>query len=367
MQLELVSKQHLDMLKCHLWSWCPSAKVAGSITCDDLARFTCDRWLTDAILEHVCDLLNQQCNNIAFFVLSEANKMTLPTLIHTTVTIKKETLQKIVAILNVRIDRETESSAVTCSLIPTGNHWVVFVIDMSTGTSYYADPLGYPMPYNLKIELDPFLQHLNKTINREIDYPIQLMHKVNFDVTGRHLCLGECLTYPSQTCSSMCGFVTIMTSAIIANCDERVWKCILLKRRIVNPLKQWLGIYLRPSEYPVIIHQALATWIVSGKITVANITDKRLNIPTEITMMLQTSQKATAAQIKQIGVFKIAKTAHLLHRLLPASPNNQKRVHFSEEPASCMQKQPVETKISTSSTLTQTKVQLSVTPSSQSV
>ena len=131
--------------------------------------------------------------------------------------------------------------------------------------------------------------------------------------------------------------------------------------------KQWLGIYFRPSEYPVIIRQALATWIVSGKITVANITDKRLNIPTEITMMLQTSQKATAAQIRQIGVFKIAKTAHLLHQLLPASPNNQKRVHFLEEPSSCMQKQSVETKISTSSTLTQTKVQLSVTPSSQSV
>ena len=108
-----------------------------------------------------------------------------------------------------------------------------------------------------------------------------------------------------------------------------------IKKKIVNPLKQWLGIYLRPSEYPVIIHQALATWIVSGKITEANITDKRLIIPTEITMMLQTSQKATAAQIRQIGVSEIAKTAqHLLHQLLPASPNNQKRVHFSEEPAS---------------------------------
>ena len=35
------------------------------------------------------------------------------------------------AILNVRIDRETELSADTCSPIPTGNHWVVFVIDMS--------------------------------------------------------------------------------------------------------------------------------------------------------------------------------------------------------------------------------------------
>ena len=265
--------------------------------------------------------------------------MRLQTLIHNTVTTKQETLQKIVAVLNVRIDGETKSAVATSSLIPTGNHWVLFVIDMSSKSSYYADPLGYPVPYNFKIETDPFLHLLCEALDYTVDYPVQLMHKINFDSTGRHLCLGECLTYPVQTCSSICGFVTIMTSAIMAKCDLRVWECILSKRRSVNPLKKWLRIYLHPSEYPIIIRRAIANWIISGEITVGQITDKRLTIPDEITMVLQTSCKSTTEEMQEIGVPKIAKTAHLLKQLFPTSSHDRKQVYSLKASTNSTRKQ----------------------------
>ena len=55
-------------------------------------------------------------------------------------------------IVNVQIDALT-GSPVASNLLMSGNHWTVVALDLNSKATFYGDPLGYPVPTNLLVEL----------------------------------------------------------------------------------------------------------------------------------------------------------------------------------------------------------------------
>ena len=64
----------------------------------------------------------------------------------------------------------------------SGNHWTVVALDLNSKASFYGDPLGYPVPTNLLVELIQTLDNVSTALRERVDiHDLIPMHRPTFE------------------------------------------------------------------------------------------------------------------------------------------------------------------------------------------
>ena len=93
----------------------------------------------------------------------------------------RKKIRLIFLIVNVQIDAITGSSVVSNTLM-SGNHWTVVALDLNSKASFYGDPLGYPVPTNLLVELIQILDYVSTALGERVDiHDLIPMHRPTFE------------------------------------------------------------------------------------------------------------------------------------------------------------------------------------------
>ena len=62
-------------------------------------------------------------------------------------------------------------------------------LDLNSKASFYGDPLGYPVPTNLLVELIQTLDYVSTALGERVDiHDLIPMHRPTFDKDGKHVC-----------------------------------------------------------------------------------------------------------------------------------------------------------------------------------
>ena len=185
-----LDNQSFQLFKNMLWNQPASAitTTCGNLSSHQISMLTCNRWLTEDILQNLSDVLNQRSRDCLCIVLSEYNK----TRSHKAVLAAaegKENVRLAFLILNVSVNQLLQTTMVSNKLL-TGNHWVVAVIDVCAETTYYCDPLGFPIPINLSVETQQVSLELKRVLSKQMKmfYHTIAMHKPMFGPNSEHIC-----------------------------------------------------------------------------------------------------------------------------------------------------------------------------------
>ena len=259
---------------------------------------TCNRWLTEDILQNLSDVLNQRSRDCLSIVLSEYNK----TRSHKAVLAAaegKENVRLAFLILNVSVNQLLQTTMASNKLL-TGNHWVVAVIDVCAETTYYCDPLGFPIPINLSVETQQVSLELKRVLSKQMKmfYHRIAMHKPMFGPNSEHICSRNCLNFPVQKCSSACGIIAFTFVAISAFTPTNVWECICSPHMALNDVKSNLTLFWQASKYSPYLRKVLVCWISTRTIDVTNIIDKSALVLTASSFNKQISYQHQASRLR---------------------------------------------------------------------
>ena len=69
-----------------------------------------------------------------------------------------------------------------------GNHWTVVALDLNSKASFHGDPLGYPVPTNLLVELIQTLDYVSTALGKRVDiHDLIPMHRPTFERWKTHM------------------------------------------------------------------------------------------------------------------------------------------------------------------------------------
>ncbi|XP_062520458.1 uncharacterized protein LOC134195452 [Corticium candelabrum] len=251
-----------------------SATACGDLTSHQLSKLACSRWLTDEVVESLANLFNRSSQDCLCLVLSEFHKFRLRESIMSALH-GRNTIRLIFLIVNVQIDAVTQT-AVASNKLMSVNHWTVLATDVTAKTSYYGDPLGYPIPTNLLVETKEAFAHLGSALDQRIGIfqHVAAMHRPLFDANGKHICSRQCLNFPVQTCSSLCGVIAFIFAAVAAFCPSDIWQYICSPQLCFHKARPKLSLYSHLSAYAHYLRNVLVVWLLSDKMNIQNIVDK---------------------------------------------------------------------------------------------
>ena len=136
------------------------------------------------------------------------------------------------------------------------------VIDIHSGVLTYCDTLGWPQPSKFLPIVVRYTSCLGLTDERQIS--LRLAHKPNHE---QHVCVDSCTNYPLQTCSDVCGIITMVCIAI-ATLDKNLFE-LLLK-------SQQAHVYLTdPTLYSTYLRHVVLHWLASNHIDMSRISLKK--------------------------------------------------------------------------------------------
>lgn len=95
-----------------------------------------------------------------------------------------------------------------------GCHWTLCQVDNEKNSIVYADTLGWKIPDGL---LEKVRKFTDAVYQKDVgDYELVICHRPEFvDKDGRHSCKLSCaMNYPVQTCSSICGVISMAMAAV---------------------------------------------------------------------------------------------------------------------------------------------------------
>ncbi|RUS72756.1 hypothetical protein EGW08_019474, partial [Elysia chlorotica] len=143
-----------------------------------------------------------------------------------------------------------------------GDHWSMAVVDIHSGVLTYCDTLGWPQPSKFLPIVIRYTSYLGLTDEKQIT--LRLAHKPNHE---QHVCVDSCTNYPLQTCSDVCGIITMVCIAIAA-LDKNLFE-LLLK-------SQQAHVYLTdPTLYSTYLRHVVLYWLSNNHIDMSRISLKK--------------------------------------------------------------------------------------------
>ena len=99
-----------------------------------------------------------------------------------------------------------------------GIHWTLCQVNHTNKSVVYADTLGWQVPEGLTEKVNHFI---NAVYREDItDYEMNICHKPESTVNGHHSCTPSCAKYPVQTCSNVCGVISMVMAALATHKEE---------------------------------------------------------------------------------------------------------------------------------------------------
>ena len=144
----------------------------------------------------------------------------------------------------------------------SGCHWSLVTLEFHNKehpSLLFCDTLGWDCPSDLINRVIPFLSFFGCVPFQDV-----LMSIAHIPTPGpKHICSLLCLHYPIQTCSNVCGVISVIC-AVISVYDEHLFA----EMTGPNPCSgaQSMSYLHDPSRYERYLRRAIMAWYVSGEV-----------------------------------------------------------------------------------------------------
>ena len=105
-----------------------------------------------------------------------------------------------------------------------GCHWALLFVDLERCQSYYGDSLGWPLPTNLEEMVKPNIKEIEKVLHVDLRNSVRNITALHKTTKQKHRC-SSCDFYPLQTCSTVCGVVTMAMAAVTISNTGQDYLC----------------------------------------------------------------------------------------------------------------------------------------------
>ena len=148
-----------------------------------------------------------------------------------------------------------------------GNHFTLCYLDKEANTVMYCDSLGWKYPSDLMAKVKTFYAAVYE---RELyGYTVVSCHDYTLARGSSHFCdKSKCATfYPLQTCSTVCGVVAMILTAIA--CLAKPFFDYITKVHQLNA-RHVPNLYIaKPTQYARYLRRVLMAWLADDVITIA--------------------------------------------------------------------------------------------------
>ena len=256
-----LDNQSFQLFKTMLWNQ-PASAIAT--TCGNLKQSSNFHVDLQSLANrghsaNLSDVLNQCSRDCLCTVLLSITKHHCTKLFQQLQKARKTYVLYSLLILNVSVNQLLQTTMASNKLL-TGNHLVVAVIDVCAETTYYCNPLRFPILINLSVETQQVSLELKRVLSKQMKmfYHTIAMHKPMFGPNGEHFRSRNCLNFLVQKCSSTCGIIVFTFVAISAFTLTNVWECICSPHMALNDVKSNLTLFRQASWISTHIHLTYA-------------------------------------------------------------------------------------------------------------
>ena len=218
------------------------------------------RWTTDSEITAIFDLLNKQHRDALYFTARPTKFLYAFSTLRDKLCLVKEsdiTLRQIYVAINVGCSHDSKYYVADGKR--EGCHWALLFVDLERCQSYYGDSLGWPLPTNLEEVVKPNIKEIEKVLHADLWNSVGNITALHKTTEQKHRC-SSCDFYPLQTCSNVCGVVTMAMAAVLSDCQQ-YWPRLSTS----HGQHEWL---LYPSEYSDQLRIMIMDWLMKEKVDI---------------------------------------------------------------------------------------------------
>ncbi|GFO35737.1 Zinc finger protein [Plakobranchus ocellatus] len=256
-----IPKEQVEAFQDLIWNKPHDRMVPGyGMTPKELASVSSEGrrgWLVTSHFYWLSRCINHQQNHTKFYVFDP--------------TIRKASIDKLLPIRTasqikqivfvLSVGRQDDGIVFLGTDKVPGDHWSMAVVDIHTGVLTYCDTLGWPLPIKFLPSVVRYTSCLGLTSAAEVT--VRMAHQINHE---QHICTEGCTNYPLQTCSDVCGIITMVCVAIAA-LDKKLFE-LLLKPQQAN-------LYLTdPTQFSTYLRHVVLYWLAMKHIDMSRISLK---------------------------------------------------------------------------------------------
>ena len=206
-------------------------------------------WISDSEMDRLLDLANKQYSDTICFASKPNRHLCAFSQIQTKLeNIVKNGYRVKRILIALHVGSEDDDTTFISNGSKQGNHWSLLhvVINIENKSAYYGDSLGWSVPHNLVSSLEENLHMLERKLEIGIHSCLQDIITIHQPCGGNHTCSDQCTQfYPLQTCSNICGIITMCMVAVMTESWEGwlKWNNLSAPQFLQNPSLH--GKYLR--------------------------------------------------------------------------------------------------------------------------
>ena len=214
-----ISESNTASFFSSIWEGNCDSGTTDQITC--ARNLVGTRWLSDVSVLYMANLINSKTSTALCLVAQHPTVMFTQDLLVKLerVRLGQDIVQDILVILNVGKEKNGD----TRIAFEGGNggcHWTLLFFHVNSPLWYYGDSLGWQFPSNID-RLVSLLQQIQTMSGLTVMCPnirCELLHDPSSrDIHHTHTCRDKCkLFYPIQTCSNVCGAVSVLMAALLS-------------------------------------------------------------------------------------------------------------------------------------------------------
>ena len=140
-----------------------------------------------------------------------------------------------------------------------GCQWALLFVDLERCQSCCGVSLGWPLPTNLEEVVKLNIKEIEKVLHVDLRNSVRNITALHKTTKQKHRC-SSCDFYPLQTCSTVCGVVTMAMATVLSDCQQ-YWP----RLSISHGQHEWL---LYPSEYSDQLRIMIMDWLMKEKVDI---------------------------------------------------------------------------------------------------
>ncbi len=204
----------------------PNGKVLHSkyTLAEDLATFCCSRWISLQAIDPIIPMINEMNRKQKVILHGMISGMSVNAMADKLLSMGDWPIDLEAVLLILNVAKDPRQNTFVSSETVRGSHWSLLKLEIRLKSYIYLDTLGYSAPNNMQEKVNPLIQAISRLVGVELPSPdhaiIGRAHKASCN-NARTTCKSDCLkTNPLQQCSSICGPITALMSALCIGAPE---------------------------------------------------------------------------------------------------------------------------------------------------
>ena len=165
----------------------------------------------------------------------------------------------------INVGNNPDGSVYTSTWGKSGNHWVNCIVELDPQIVLYCDSLASYAPLDIVDTVNTYIRNMPNYVPFNQSH-LELAH---IPSTSPHKCVEKCRNYPLQSCSDICGVISLIIAGSAA-LDENLFHFLCGDMTRTK-------IYLQsPSIHRYFLRRVLMMWFAKGSIDIDIVSPKAL-------------------------------------------------------------------------------------------